>query len=815
MKPKIVKVFEKNIKTKLAFIYITIALLCAGFLFLSNSLFADLKKHKEQYQYGALVLLETNDLVSKFYNIQEYGNLFLVQKDLHYLNMYQTQIDTFQQRMDVIVQFIQHEDVKKYIDNITALLQEKKIMLEKLQQLFDNKKDIDSIYRKIAVRMEKEIENAVPQTEISEAMWSDTVWQKQLTFGQRLKEAFRSNKKRGKNVAAVNTLVTIDTVTQTTVTAYSLLDSLQDLSKYYQKQHALKLEKIETEFYALLNADQIITKDITTLLLRLHEKLLLNVISLGENFEARAQEVMKKSVIAGTFALLFITALIILIVRNIKTIRKIYENLALEKLKTEELMRSRHQLLLAISHDIKTPLNALLGYLKLWEDKSLSQKQLRELNTMQYSGKYILSLLNNLLEYSRLEQNKTQISQENIEIVPFVMEIMEMFQPLCHERKNRLTYKINVKHHPQILIDSLKLKQILVNLISNAVKYTIKGKINLNVDEICEPTPQLKISVSDTGKGIPKEKLSSLFQPFSRVEKNSSGIEGTGLGLFVVKGLVEVLGGNIDIETEENQGTTVTFSLPFVNVLEHTEPVIHPKKSLIIWVIDDDATQLKVIVSMLQKIGHTAITSANRSEFVGAYNHTPSGNTPNFDIVFTDLEMGDLNGYEVVQKIKSRFDVPVICLSGTNVISKAELQQIGFDDFLGKPVSLHQLEMMLTTIQKKVTESPFPLFSLDTLKELFGNDKKIIHELLNTFSESLPDDIQSFERALAENNLDLIQQTAHRLFPFCKQINAIEVAPILEKIELSKKENQVVLNSEISLLISALKKLYVEVQKYF
>ena len=815
MKPKIVKVFEKNIRTKLAFVYVTIAFLCAGFYFLTNSLFSDLKKHKEHYQYSTDILLETNKLVSQFYNIQEDGNLFLLQKDLQYLNMYQAEIDTFQQKLEQIVLFIQHDDTSMYLTDIMLLLHEKKVMLKKLQQLFDDRKDVDNLFQKITHNIGNKINTELPQrVEINSVTSHDTVWQEPKNFGQRLKDAFRSTKKAGKKIAAVNTFTISDSVvSQKNITESFLLDSLFSITKQYQHQYITKIERIEMELFALLTADQYITKEITTLLLRLHEELLLNVISLGEDFEAKSQEVLKKTVFSGAFALLLITALIIFIIKNVRTIRKIHEDLALEKEKTVELMNSRHQLLLAISHDIKTPLNALLGYLELWEDENLSGKQLRDLNTMQYSGKYMLSLLNNLLEFSRLEQNKTQISKENIEIVPFVMEIMEMFQPLCQEKKNKLCYDIHVKENPQILIDSLKLKQILVNLISNAVKYTNNGEINVHVDEIGDPAQQLKIKVSDTGKGIPKEKLSTLFEPFTRVEKNSFGVEGSGLGLFVVKGLVEVMGGEIDMETEENQGTTAIFSLPFENVLEHTKPDVLTQKSLKIWVIEDDPTQLQVIVSMLQKLGHTAIACASKNEFAGAYNYTHLP-PPDFDIVLTDLEMGDLNGYEVLQKIKSQSDVPVVCLSGINTTTKAELQQMGFDDFLEKPVSLHQLEKVLTTIHRQKAEMPAQLFSLDTLNEMFDNDKETVFELLQTFSKSLPYDIQSFERALAEENLSLVQQTAHRLLPFCKQINATEVVSILEKIELSKKENHVVSNTEISLLISNLKKLYIEIQKY-
>jgi len=566
MKSKIIQIFEKNIMTKLAFVLVAIIVLCIGFVMLTKSLFSEFRKQQEHYRYNTQVLLEINGLLSQFYDIQEYGNLFLVQKEVRYLNIYQMQIDTFQQKLEHIVQFIQRDDENKYLADITILLHEKKIMLKKLQQLFVNKKDIDQLYQKIATKIEEEIHRDVLQPEVSTTMQQDTVWQEHKKFGQRLRDAFRSSKKREKNILTINTLVIVDTIVPQSFVVNSLLDSLYEFTQQYQHEYTTKINKIEIELYALLTADQYITKEITNLLMQLHEEMLWNVISLGEEYEENAQRALMRSVVAGTIALLLITALIIFIFKNVKTIRKTNDALASAKQKTEELMESRHQLLLITSHDIKTPLSALLGYLELWENERLSPKQLRELNIMQYTGKSILALLNNLLEFSRLEQQKAQIMQENIEIVPFFMEIVEMFQPLCSEKKNKLNYFIDVKNNPQILTDSLKLKQITVNLISNAIKYTSEGEISVRIEEISESDLQLKVIVSDTGKGIPKEKRSSLFEPFTRVEKNSFGIEGSGLGLFVVKGLVDLLGGTVEIQTEENQGTAITFTVPFERV---------------------------------------------------------------------------------------------------------------------------------------------------------------------------------------------------------------------------------------------------------
>lgn len=764
MKTKNNRIFEKNIKIQLVLVFTIIALLCVGFSVLTRSLFADYKKNQEQYRYSKQILLETNNLVSQFYNLQEYEKLFLMQKEERYLNLYQTEIDTFQQKFERIMRFMQYED-NKYFTDITDLLKQKKTMLKELRQWYENKKDVDSLYKKTTDRIDKKIEQGIPQ---------------------------------------ITKSIALDTTTQKSLEIILGLDSLYKFTRQYQFQYKTQIERIENECYALLTTDHNNTQIITTQLTQLQGELLRNVISLGETHEVQAHRALISSVVAGSIALLLIALFFTFLFKKIKTMRTLHEVLVSDKQKIEDLMEARRQLMMTISHDIKTPLHALLGYLELWKGDALSSKKHKELNTMQYAGKYILSLLNNLLEFTRLEQQKSQITKEVIDVVPFFMEMIEMFRPLC-DKKNKLTYNINVNDNPQILIDSLKLKQIVINLVSNAIKYTNHGVIHLLVEEMSNHNLQLKVTVADNGKGIPKEQIASLCEPFTRVEKNSVGVEGNGLGLFVVKGLVDLMEGKIEIQTEENAGTTVTVFIPCEPVIVDTQSVTIARKSLKIWVIEDDATQLQVVVSMLRKMGHKATTTDTKNGFE-TYMKTPLP----FDVVFTDLEMGDLKGSDVVQKIKSIANIPVVCLSGNNTTSLIELREIGFDDFLAKPFTFQELEKVLTSIQKQQANDATSLYSLDTLYELFGNDTETINSLLNTFAHALPNDIQEFEFALEFENLSLAQQTAHRLLPFCKQIKANDVIPLLEKIEHSKKQNDVIFKDikvEVELLVSNLKKL--------
>jgi signal transduction histidine kinase len=223
-------------------------------------------------------------------------------------------------------------------------------------------------------------------------------------------------------------------------------------------------------------------------------------------------------------------------------------------------MQSRHQLLLSISHDIKAPLCSILSYLEFWDKDDLSAEEIRQLSSMQNSATHILNMLTNLLEFSRLEQKKTQIQNQTIEPIPLFLEIVDLFKPMTDGKHLKFLYQFKNLDDSQITIDALKLRQIVTNLISNAVKYTTQGEIQLSVELLNEPL-RLRIVVSDTGIGIPKEKTDTIFDSFLQFENRSAHIEGSGFGLFVVKGLTDVMNGTISVQSSE-KGTTFEVELP-------------------------------------------------------------------------------------------------------------------------------------------------------------------------------------------------------------------------------------------------------------
>jgi signal transduction histidine kinase len=331
---------------------------------------------------------------------------------------------------------------------------------------------------------------------------------------------------------------------------------MDTLLRVLEQDQEKQLKTIEERYMALLSADQKIGQDIAYMLLDLHQTTLNRVVEMLAQKDRNTQHVL----FAGILAFLILSGFILMIFRSAQSNLRQSRELAEAKRITEELMNSRHQLLLSISHDIKAPLCSILSYLEFWDKDDLSAEEIRQLTSMQNSATHILDMLTNLLEFSRLEQKRTQIHNQIIEPIPLFLEIVDLFKPMATDKHLKLSYQFNHLDDCRVSIDTLKLRQIVTNLISNAIKYTTQGEIQFTADFLEAPN-RLKIVVSDTGIGIPKEKLDTIFESFIQIENRSANIEGSGLGLFVVKGLVDVMDGRISVEST-SEGTTFAVELP-------------------------------------------------------------------------------------------------------------------------------------------------------------------------------------------------------------------------------------------------------------
>jgi CheY-like chemotaxis protein len=460
------------------------------------------------------------------------------------------------------------------------------------------------------------------------------------------------------------------------------------------------------------------------------------------------------------------------------------------KKRTEEIMESRHKLLLSVSHDIKSPLSSILGYLELMEIDATQNEEKRVISSMKNSADHILSLLTNLLNFSKLDQGKESLITSEFCVNKLCNDLNEMFSPLAKNKHLTFIYNNYLDNDTFIKSDALKIKQILSNILSNAIKYTIDGKVYFNVSH---EDNYLIFKISDEGIGIPKDKLDEIFKPFSRIDNNESLIEGNGFGLFVVKGLIDLLNGEINVSSELGKGSEFIIKIPveFIYKKEIKEKSTDIQKiksniKLNILVIDDDKTLLSVIESMLNKLEISCEICHSSLEFDKILT-----NINNYDLILTDREMGAFSGLDVLKKVKEiNKDKKVVLMTARSEYNNEVACQNGFDDYLRKPFSINDLALLFNTnfdirtdnISKYQNDFP-------ELCSMFDNDCDI-NNILTTFAEVTSHNIITFNEIINANDFSEAVKLCHKMYPMFVQLNQKDSADFLLRMDKSRGKDE-------------------------
>ncbi|MES2588883.1 MAG: ATP-binding protein [Bacteroidota bacterium] len=595
-----------------------------------------------------------------------------------------------------------------------------------------------------------------------------------------------------------------------------LLNFKKEIGEFKEIEVNKELNNNKLEL-GLIQQDKIVMSKIDQLFLLLEKTERKSIAKKTQIAKANATDA-KYFLIA--FSLLSTILLVLTSYSIVQYIRRNNEyKIMLQKAKkdSDDLAESKMRFLSNMSHEIRTPLNSIIGFARQLagsETISKNQGEKEQLGIIQHAANHLLSLINQILDFSKLQANKVELVMNPFNPKIELENLVMIIEPNVQEKENRIFFRIVDKLPENILGDEVKFKQILLNLLSNAIKFTQKGRIDLIV-KASKPQGEkivLEIQVIDTGIGMEKESLSKIFEEFEQENNSTSkNYGGTGLGLSITKMLVELHGGSITVTSKKNSGTCFTVFLPY-EITDKKSPVTDDKKSLRevkgintpinlvqflkgkkVLVVDDEPYNRKLLVSILSK-NKAHIQEAENGQM--ALNYFDKNW---FDYILMDLRMPVMNGVEAskVMRNSSNLDkrkIPIIALTADNS-ENVQNQAAMFDGILIKPFHEADLfnimqkfnnsnEIFLnsteTNSEKTVIQQKY---NLQALRDISNGNNDFFTDMIETFIRTTKSGLFELEECVKQNDLKTIKKIAHRIISPCKHIGAKDLSEMLAKIE--------------------------------
>jgi Signal transduction histidine kinase len=556
--------------------------------------------------------------------------------------------------------------------------------------------------------------------------------------------------------------------------------------------------------------DQKIANDVRKLLYLIEQEELRMSAERAQQSAIFQQKLYWYSLGLGIIGLLTIIIFSLLIMRDLTRSEFYRQELEEAKALAEEHLKIKEQFMATMSHEIRTPITSIIGFTEQLGQTKLSSQQQTYQSIISKSSEHLLGLINDILDFSKIEAG--MIKLEHIPFSPYetLKEAIEIIAPKVRDKKLKLTSKIDFQSSLTLIGDPLRLRQLALNLLGNAVKFTEQGEVKLkaSTEKVEGKNILLHIFIEDTGIGIPKELQGDIFKEFTQSE---SGITrkygGTGLGLAISKRLVELQHGSIGVTSIPAKGSEFYAKIPFelsaVDLPPQTETVnsLSPDclSSFRILIAEDDSTTQLLTKNILEKHGATIDIAGNGIEALTYLKQTCN----TYHLLISDVHMPKMGGPELIQhmqKISNFNRIPTLCVTANNAESeKQTFMDAGFNSVLVKPFYEHQLlekvgillKLPFEIIASSKQSSSFPKLTFENIKQFTGDDQEAYTAILHSLDENIQITSQNLKEALDKKNHEEIANLAHRILPHLRQLNALEAAHILAALEQLRNEHEI------------------------
>ena len=625
---------------------------------------------------------------------------------------------------------------------------------------------------------------------------------KKKGFFKRLAEVFSPSKQDSAVLVNTSLEVATDTILQPTTSKDSLQQKIRMATEEKRLQRKKTIRRTSTK-YQRMNTQ--LTARMDSLIKQYEEEMTLRA---RQDAELQQEVRMRSARIIGGIAVgavLLSAFFLILIMRDISRSNRYRQQLEVANKRAEDLLVAREKLMLAITHDFKAPLGSIMGYTELLSRLTEDERQRFYLDNMKSSSEHLLKLVSDLLDFHRLDLNKAEVNRVTFNPSQLFDEIYVSFEPLTAAKGLALQCHVAPELNGRYISDPLRLRQIVNNLLSNAVKFTQKGEISLTAGY---DSSKLTIAIADTGKGMASEDRERIFQEFTRLS-GAQGEEGFGLGLSIVKKLVTLLEGTIDVQSTLGKGSCFTVTLPLYpvgkSIAESESPesenvditeesaAIPPMKVIRVLLIDDDKIQLNLTAAMLKQHGIDAVCCEQLEQLIEQLRSSV------FDVLLTDIQMPAINGFDLVKLLRASNipqakTIPVIAVTARSEMDKAALHEHGFAGCLHKPFTVKELlltvnEGQLSADEAHITEDMGTVgINFSALTAYSEDDPEAAYSIIHTFIEETGKNVERMQQALNEKEVDGIAAMAHKLLPLFTMIGAEDTIAPLKWLEACRGE---------------------------
>ena len=792
--------------------YFTLIIIAAITVWVIYNETVDLYKNQVDINPVSDKIFIANSILTNLYEAEGLERSFLQTGNPKHYQEFNLLIDSISKQIKLLGSIKSIPSQQLHTDSIQTLLIKKKENLEELNSI-KNSASSERLYERAMLRLTEKRDSLNKLFSVATTMNSstDSIFTKhrRSRFFERLIHVFTPPEESDSNLQVViNNSVQVDSI----FNAFSPTDSVEQFLTSIIED--VRKETIEFENQLLqkeqenLKNNQTITLQIRQILSKLENEELMFSLRKVAIQQGHISKMTNIVIILGAAALLVVLGFLILILKDITRSQHYRQNLEKEKAYSESLLKSKEQLMLSITHDLKSPLNSIAGFTQLAARENSPVKQSHYLKNINQSVNYITRLINDLLDFARLETGKLTIENHPVHLQKLIEEVALGFYPMASGKNLKLDLETKDIEGKIYETDSARIIQILSNLISNALKFTDKGQVTAkcSIKRSKGKKDWVQIRITDTGIGIREENIKLIFEEFSRISSDDNRqYEGTGLGLAITKKIVELLNGRIYIESQFGKGSSFIVVLPLTvlpgKIVE--DSIAKPKPSVHkisfnrekVLLTDDDQFLLELTTLILREANLDVIPFSNPVNAKKAIiNHQE------FDLLITDIQMPGMNGFELLSYFRQNNLSPSKAIAITGNITEDEtFKKAGFSGVLRKPFQPEELLEAIASVMEGIVattstngsgnhndnhhEASQHQYTIEGIKAYTGDDEETFREVLLSFAITTTQNIKLFRGYLKEKDYNEITSLAHKMLPMFRQFKAEEIVEILLMFE--------------------------------